>query len=587
MIQLFASIKLRLLAIFILLGLIPSLILFSLSYNIFSNYIKQNTKNNILEKNMRIKDQIESFYSERLGNIAILSGTELLANAFEDFDTSLNSNTNIDNYLKNKRYEKQHLKHHHFFLKYLITYGYYDIIFINTHGRVIYTVKKESDFLSELKAIDSSLAKNWGKASEKKALHISNIEKYHISDNHPFQFISMPIFKNNKMLGSIFFQISYENIFQLLKENKGHSDYENLILKSDNSIMIQSQNGFVDTAIQYSKLENLISLNDSGYHEDSGNSHQKPFIAYSKIKINSDLNWILITEYSTSILNSTFLSLQKTFFIIIIIVFITIVALSFLLRKKIVDPLILEKERVDLYQMNIYSENLRTLGVLASGMAHELNNPLTIIEGSLTLMNKHIKEPNLNASFIQNKLDMATKACNRMSKIIRHMLDLSRDSRSEEKLNMSLNAVINGTLYFYEEKFRHKGIKVNLDLDPQLPKTNLYPTKIETVILNLLSNSFDSLTESFMDESRKKEIHIKTYVKNSLIYFQLIDTGGGISPEIIKNIFVPFFTTKVVGKGTGLGLSIAHEFIQLHKGQIEITSQLNESTTVLFWLPIE
>lgn len=82
MIQLFASIKLRLLAIFILLGLIPSLILFSLSYNIFSNYIKQNTKNNILEKNMRIKDQIESFYSERLGNIAILSGTELLANIF-------------------------------------------------------------------------------------------------------------------------------------------------------------------------------------------------------------------------------------------------------------------------------------------------------------------------------------------------------------------------------------------------------------------------------------------------------------------------------------------------------------------------
>ena len=167
------------------------------------------------------------------------------------------------------------------------------------------------------------------------------------------------------------------------------------------------------------------------------------------------------------------------------------------------------------------------------------------------------------------------------------MLDLSRDSRAEEKLNMSLNAVISGALYFYEEKFRHKGITVILDLDPQLPKTNLYPTKMETVILNLLSNSFDSLTEIFAIESKKKEIHIKTYVKNSFIYFQLISTGGGISPDVIKNIFVPFFTTKVVGKGTGLGLSITHEFIQLHKGQIEITSQLNESTTVLFWLPIE
>jgi signal transduction histidine kinase len=397
----------------------------------------------------------------------------------------------------------------------------------------------------------------------------------------------MPIFKNNKMLGSIFFQISYEDIFQLLKENKRHSDYENLILRSDESIMIQSKDGFVDTTIQYPKIEDSLSIKNFGYHEGSGYTHQKAFIAYSKININPDLSWILITEYSASMLNSTFLSLQKAFFIIIIIVFITIVTLSFLLRKKIVDPLILEKERIDLYQMNIYSENLRTLGVLASGMAHELNNPLTIIEGSLTLMNKHIKEPNINASFIQNKLDMATKACNRMSKIIRHMLDLSRDSRAEEKLNMSLNAVISGALYFYEEKFRHKGITVILDLDPQLPKTNLYPTKMETVILNLLSNSFDSLTEIFAIESKKKEIHIKTYVKNSFIYFQLIDTGGGISPDVIKNIFVPFFTTKVVGKGTGLGLSITHEFIQLHKGQIEITSQLNESTTVLFWLPIE
>lgn len=219
--------------------------------------------------------------------------------------------------------------------------------------------------------------------------------------------------------------------------------------------------------------------------------------------------------------------------------------------------------------MNIYSENLRTLGVLASGMAHELNNPLTIIEGSLTLMNKHIKEPNLNASFIQNKLDMATRACNQMSKIIRYMLDLSRDSRSEEKLNLSLNAVINGTLYFYEEKFRHKGIKVNLDLDPQLPKTNLYPTKIKTVILNLLSNSFDSLTESFMDESRKKEIHIKHMLKTHLFIFNSLTPEVESHPILLKIFLFPFLRQRLSVKAQALGYQLPMSLFSCIKGKLK------------------
>lgn len=243
-------------------------------------------------------------------------------------------------------------------------------------------------------------------------------------------------------------------------------------------------------------------------------------------------------------------------------------------NRKIMED---EIEQKALLQKLAQSEKLSSLGEIVSGVAHELNNPLTAIMGfSDLLLDKDLPET------AKKQLKMINEASQRSKRIIDNLLTFARAYKPEKRYN-DLNSVINGTLDLKEYQLRVNNIDVELKLDPSLPKTMLDEHQLQQVFLNLINNSQHAISEKGGVGGR---ISITTTVQDNIIRATVSDTGKGIADDSIKKIFDPFFTTKDVGVGTGLGLSISYGIIREHGGNIYATSRPGEGATFIVELPV-
>ena len=235
-----------------------------------------------------------------------------------------------------------------------------------------------------------------------------------------------------------------------------------------------------------------------------------------------------------------------------------------------------EEEQKTLLQKLAQSEKLSSLGEIVSGVAHELNNPLTAIMGfSDLLLEKELPET------AKKQLKMINEASQRSKRIIDNLLTFARAYKPEKRHN-DLNSVIRGTLALKEYQLRVNNIDVDLKLDPSLPKTMLDEHQLQQVFLNLINNSQHAISE----KGGGGRISITTTVQENIIRATVSDTGKGIPDDSIKKIFDPFFTTKDVGSGTGLGLSISYGIIREHGGNIYATSRPGEGATFIVELPV-
>jgi signal transduction histidine kinase len=219
------------------------------------------------------------------------------------------------------------------------------------------------------------------------------------------------------------------------------------------------------------------------------------------------------------------------------------------------------------------SDKLVSLGHLAAGIAHEINNPLTNI--SLNVQNLKDRLKSMDSEEALRKLDAIEKNVSKASIIARELLQFSRKTEPDMK-PININTVIKASLMLMEYKF--KGVTVHLCL-PDLPSIMGDPVKLEQVFINILDNSVGAMPVH-------KDICIEGSHNDGWITIKITDSGEGIAKENLTKVFDPFYSTKQVGSGTGLGLSISYGIISQHNGEIDIESVEGEGTIVTIKLPV-
>jgi len=224
-----------------------------------------------------------------------------------------------------------------------------------------------------------------------------------------------------------------------------------------------------------------------------------------------------------------------------------------------------------------HTERLAALGQLVSGIAHELNNPLTSILGYSQLLLRRVGSSDGNED-ARNILQEAERA----SRISKNLLLFARETESE-RTAVRMNEIVKRTLALRNYEMRLENIRVETDLDPELPLVTADAAQIQQVLLNLIINA-----EQAIHQCRNEgQIWIKTrHVGHSCVTLEVADDGPGIPPEIMPRIFDPFFTTKPAGIGTGLGLSILYGIVHQHGGEVTVGERSGGGAVFTIELPI-
>jgi histidine kinase len=233
-------------------------------------------------------------------------------------------------------------------------------------------------------------------------------------------------------------------------------------------------------------------------------------------------------------------------------------------------------KRLEAEQQLIQASKMATLGEMATGVAHELNQPLAVIKtASRFLVRKVQKGEPIAPEILSTMAAEIDSHVDRASKIISHMREFGR--KTDLKLDpVCLNAVLRKSVEIFSQQLKSRGIEVLWDLEEPLPPIRADANRLEQVVINLLINARDAIEERPRGEGaarERKAITISSRRRSGQVQAEVRDTGGGIPPAIIDKIFEPFFTTKEVGKGTGLGLSISYQIVQDFGGTIRARSR--------------
>jgi signal transduction histidine kinase len=216
-----------------------------------------------------------------------------------------------------------------------------------------------------------------------------------------------------------------------------------------------------------------------------------------------------------------------------------------------------------------------SLGEMAAGIAHEINNPLFIIRGKIALLKKKVESESIKNDELSIEFTKIIRNCDRMDKIVIGLKTFSRMDSKTDFAWVSLSDLITDAISLTSEKFKYSQIKFNFisDSDYQI---YINQTQFAQVIVNLLNNSYDAIINN-----ENRWITIETEIINQQLHIKFIDSGVKISESIQSKIFLPFFTTKDIGKGTGLGLSISKQIIESFQGEFYYNNHSENSQFII------
>ncbi|MEI6678640.1 MAG: PAS domain S-box protein [Mariniphaga sp.] len=238
----------------------------------------------------------------------------------------------------------------------------------------------------------------------------------------------------------------------------------------------------------------------------------------------------------------------------------------------------------------IHADRMANIGEMASGVAHEINQPLNIIAMVMDkLLFEADKTETVDIGFLKNKSDKIFENITRIRNIIDNISAFSRKDDDYISTVFDINSSITDGSSLLAEQFKQLGITLKLELDKTISRTIGNTYKFEQVIVNLLTNAKDAILEKRDGSNNLCEmiVTIKSYQENQFLIVEVTDNGIGISNDDIHNIMLPFYTTKEAGKGTGLGLSICYQIIKELNGTIDITSEPGVGTKIKLTLNLE
>jgi len=247
-------------------------------------------------------------------------------------------------------------------------------------------------------------------------------------------------------------------------------------------------------------------------------------------------------------------------------------------------------QRKKLETKQMHADRMASLGEMASGIAHEINQPLNIISMVMDkILFESAKTETIDVEFLKKKSDKIFENIIRIRNIIDHIRAFSRSHDDYVLIAFDINSSIRSAVSMIAEQFKYLGINLNLQLEEQIPQIFGNTYQFEQVIINLLVNAKDALIEkkSRQEESFEMNVGIRSFQENQFLIVEITDNGIGIVNEDINNIILPFYTTKDEGKGTGLGLSICYQIIKEMNGTIEITSDRFFGTQIKLVLDIQ
>jgi hypothetical protein len=223
-------------------------------------------------------------------------------------------------------------------------------------------------------------------------------------------------------------------------------------------------------------------------------------------------------------------------------------------------------ERADLERRLLQADKLSSIGLLAAGVAHEVNTPLAVISTYAQMLAKQIGGDEQKSAM----LDKIAKQTFRASEIVNSLLNFSRTS-GKEFGDIDLGRVIRETVSLIEHQLQKNGIRVEVSLDEPLPPIRGEAGKLQQVFLNLFLNARDAM-------DRGGALTVRARAAERGVRITVEDTGRGIPPENLERIYDPFFTTKSARTGTGLGLSVTYGIVREHGGEIEVDSAIGRGT---------
>lgn len=231
-------------------------------------------------------------------------------------------------------------------------------------------------------------------------------------------------------------------------------------------------------------------------------------------------------------------------------------------------------QRIRMEEQMVQNEKLTSLGLLAAGVAHEVNTPLAVISNYIQMLSKQIpgEDPR------QKTIEKIVKQTFRASEIVNNLLNFSRTAAAEFA-EIDLNSVLDETLTLVQHPFRTARVNVVRNFARPLPVMLGSTTRLQQVFLNLLMNARDAMPAGGM-------VELRTYAQNGSVEVEITDTGIGIRPENLHRIFDPFFTTKASGRGTGLGLSVSYGIVKEHGGKVEVHSTPEKGTSFRLEFPV-
>jgi two-component system NtrC family sensor kinase len=230
-------------------------------------------------------------------------------------------------------------------------------------------------------------------------------------------------------------------------------------------------------------------------------------------------------------------------------------------------------QRVRLEDQLVQTEKLTSLGLLAAGVAHEVNTPLAVISNYIQMLAKQIPADDPR----QKTIERIVKQTFRASEIVNNLLNFSRTGGAEPA-EVDLNFVLEETLTLVQHPFKTARVSVVRSYEKRLPRVLGSTTRLQQVFLNLFMNARDAMPGGGM-------LEVRTAARNGSVEIEVTDTGAGIPPEHLHRIFDPFFTTKASGKGTGLGLSVSYGIIKEHAGKVDVRSTPGKGTSFRLEFP--